>query len=179
MRWNGMTAAALPTLGVLVLCGAILVLMSLAHTGWAIGPKEDVAGVVAAALQRSVDVEDYLPDRRLLQGASPVLIREDIEDFKITPKELPPTWQWRIRTRKDIDALADSLNRPLYFVTIDRVSVNGDNATIEIGTGIAVPKPKEPDQVALVLCCCIATDHYARTKEGQWRFTNRVETWCA
>jgi len=134
-------------------------------------PREVLKAALAHAL---VDPGD-LPDKGLVDTGSEILVRATIPESLavIAPETLTaiPGKTFTLLTAEELQARVSG-DRPVYFVQVDGLKVEGDEAELWIGVGIAVP----PGTAAS--CCCNAKVRYTRVN-GVWTYRDSPERMCA
>ncbi|HEY3450391.1 MAG TPA: hypothetical protein VGK67_28815 [Myxococcales bacterium] len=139
--------------------------------------QENVDLLLQAVLGRVQTEPQYLPDRGLLPADGPLLVREEIYDsaFKVTSASLPqPSTQLVTRAWVELQQVADASGQDLFFIEIGGLDLVGNEATLTIGVGFAIP---ESSQRAM-LCCCSRTDSYT-WQDGRWVFSKAINGQCS
>ncbi len=134
----------------------------------------ELRAILGGVLERARSVPGYLPDSQVLK-TRPFVIREEIgsSDLKVPREALGASGAWALESAAALQAKADGLDRSVYFVVIEEVTVAGKFATVRFGTEVDVPKPKRRNEIALKVCCAVARDEY-RNVAGRWKFTKRL-----
>ena len=81
-----------------------------------------------------------------------------------------------LMTSDEAQALAEQTGQIVSFIIIDITSLTTSEATIHIGTDIAMPR--RPGQPMIKLCCCYAQARYTR-QNARWTFVRGGLTVCA
>ena len=135
------------------------------------GKPEDVAKLLSAIFKRGAAEPKSIPDRQLLD-AGVVVVREEIgqSGTKVPREALEGLSGWVLRPMEALQHDADAAGAPKYFVVVESVTMVGNNAVVEWGTDLAIPKREGK---VIVVCCSLATDHYGK-RGDTWAFDKRL-----
>lgn len=138
--------------------------------------QEEAEPLLRAVLDQVLSDGDYLPDRKLLPAAPPLLVREEIgrSGLVVSPRAVASERGFAVWSRDRIQRRADERREDVYFVSIESLEVGRDSAEVVLGVDFVVPnQPKDAK-----LSCCTARHLYERVG-GQWRFVRGTELLCA
>ena len=119
-----------------------------------------------------------LSDLDLAGKSRRVLVLDELPDagLRISVKALPASELRRyvLVSSAAIQAEADRTKQTLYFITIDRPVIAGDEATVWLGVDLVEPT----DSKMIKLCCCASQEFFRRTQE-RWEFVKSLVRRCS
>lgn len=132
--------------------------------------------LVKQALENRLSAND-IPDLNLLRSAARIAVRQDMRQARmtLTSDALPHLAGYTsyLVSSTDLQAEADRTEQDVFFVTVDRPSIDQDSATVWLGTGLVLPRTSH----SLKLCCCVSQGQFHR--DGAWRFVEWLQRICS
>jgi hypothetical protein len=137
----------------------------------------EIEAFVRAALQDRFAADD-IPDLSLARAPHRIGIRREMgrAHLLLSDSALPSIdgYEFFLQPEADAQAIADARNSGVLQIVVDEPRINGDAATISIGTDQVLPR--DPNLVKL--CCCTATLQFHRVKD-RWTFVRSIAVVCS
>ena len=130
----------------------------------------EVLGFVRFALRDRLIAGD-IPDVRIARepGVARLYVRADLPASKLllTRDALPeiPGTRLELITLAEARALAERTRQEVHFVTVDKVQIGPDSATLWLGGDYVAPE--QPGIIKM--CCCEGEARFIR-RDGAWTF---------
>ncbi len=163
---------------------ALLILVALLAAGLRQTPPselpvadEAIQRFVRAALEERIAAKD-LPDLGMLRNQTRIGIREEMPGarLRLDQRALPHVHglDFYLITQAAAQAQADRTKDSVAFLIVERPVINGDEATVRLGSDVAIPtNPK------VVKMCCCESDGQFRRVDGRWTFVKWTLMQCS
>ena len=136
-----------------------------------------VEDLVRQALQDRFGADD-IPDLALLEDRSHVLLSSELRRarLQLTARALPRIEGTRFALIgvADAQALADRSHHDVVSLTVDDPAIEGDRASLWIGTDLTIPSQKG----VVRMCCCEGRGDFKKM-DGRWIFVKWALTRCS
>jgi hypothetical protein len=137
----------------------------------------DIEELVQQALEDRARAGD-IPDIAMLSDARRIAVRQELPLAGLTlgPGALPRIdgYEFHLLSASAAQAEADRTKKNVPFISVDRASISGDDATIWIGADFAAPS----DPATVKMCCCEGEARF-RKNAGRWVFVAWRLTRCS
>jgi hypothetical protein len=153
---------------------AILVTIALLAAGFRQTPAqlpvadEAIQRFVRAALEDRLTTKT-LPDFGLVRDMKRIGIREEMPGarLRLDQRAVPHVHglDFYLVAEATLQARADHTKETVVYVIVDRPVITGDDASVSLGTDIAIPTSRDVAK----LCCCDAEGKFHRV-DGRWTF---------
>jgi hypothetical protein len=128
-------------------------------------------------------LENHLSGKRVFERvisdtSRSIAIRMDLPQagMRLSSGALPrhARYEFRLVSLAEAQAEADRTQQPFFFVEVDRPVIDGETATMWVGTDLTLPSKSD----WVKTCCCDGVGHFRRV-DGRWIFVKLDVTKCA
>src|SRR4029450_5888669 len=112
------------------------------------------------------------------RGYTKVAILDELRTtkMKLGPAALPKRegYEFYLISAATAQTTADSSGKLVHFLTVDSPNINGETATVRLGTDVAFPQQPNLGK----MCCCSARGEFRRVS-ARWTFLKWTEFICS
>lgn len=158
----------------------LLVIALLTFTVGTQTPADSASALVAAALDHALEPH-ALPARKGFPRSGPLLLLAELPSppgGTIDGQNLRQPKRWTLRTRKQLQQLADQTKKSVAFVSIRELVEQKERAFVVMGIETLSPSPKK-DSKPKAASWCMTRDQYVPTITHSFRFISRLSMLCS